>query len=99
MWLQRPTSRWRRSEVTFGPVGRLVATVVVMVPIVFAIFYSVFFIIAAAIWALTLMPWALRDIWRRTYVGTAEPSIVLPPEPAPLTPGESILDRQPPARW
>jgi hypothetical protein len=94
----QPTSRWARSEVTFGPIGRIVCTALLIAPILFALFYSVFFLIAAVIW-LFVLPVALRDVWRAVKVrGTAEP-IVMPPELEPPAPGESINDRKPPTRW
>jgi hypothetical protein len=96
----RPTSRWRPSAVTFGPVGRIVATIVVLLPILYAVFVSVFFLIAAAIWGLTIVPWALRDIWRRVPAGPPPPAPIVPtPQTRPLEPGTSIADRHPPARW
>jgi hypothetical protein len=96
---QRTSSRWQGSEVAFGPVGRIVATLLVLIPILFAIFVNVFFLIAAAIWAFFVLPRAMRDIWRRTSTSPAQPPIIIPPEPGPIPPGESINDRTPPARW
>ena len=93
-----PRSRWLRSEITFGPTGRIVCTVLLIVPVLFGIFYSVFFLIAAAIW-LFIVPMALRDVWRAVRVPGAEPAIVIPPDPKPPAPGESIHDRKMPRRW
>lgn len=93
-----PTSRWLRSEVTFGPVGRVVWTIVLVAPILFALFYSVFFIVAAAIWAF-ILPMGLRDIWRKVKNPDYEEPIVLPPETPPLKDGESVHDRKMPRRW
>lgn len=77
--------------------GRVVATVLVLAPILFAVFVNVMFLVAAVLW-LFLVPPALRDIWRRTTVATVEipsedPALRQPP-PVP-----SIHDRTPPARW
>jgi hypothetical protein len=93
-----PTSRWLRSEITFGPVDRVLWTVVLFAPILFAIFYSVFFIVAAAIWA-AVIPMGLRHLWQRVRNPDYEQPIVLPPETPPMKPGESLHDRRPPARW
>ena len=41
--MKGPTSRWMRSEVTFGPLWRVEWTLVLIAPILFAIFYSIFF--------------------------------------------------------
>jgi hypothetical protein len=95
MTATRPTSRWKRSEVTFGPIGRIIATAVVLVPI----FYSVFFLVAAVLWAFLILPMATRDIWRRVRTDDVPPALVIPPEPGPLAPGESINDRVVPRRW
>jgi hypothetical protein len=92
------TSRWLRSEVTFGPVGRLMWTIILFVPIVYAIFYNFFFIVAAALWAMVL-PLALRDVWRRVKNPDYEAPIALPPETPELKPGESLHDRKMPRRW
>jgi hypothetical protein len=96
---RRPTSRWERSEVTYGPVGRCIATfVVLVVPLYFA-FFSLPFLIAASIWLCSITPMALRQIWRKTPIADAPPQIIIPPDPAPLAPGKSISDRTPPTRW
>jgi len=58
-------SRWQRSEVTFGPVGRVVVTILLLIPVWFGVFYSVFFLVAAAIWGLWIVPLAYRDVWRK----------------------------------
>ncbi|HWA67979.1 MAG TPA: hypothetical protein VG899_16565 [Mycobacteriales bacterium] len=91
-------SRWLRSEITFGPAGRIVATVLVVAPALFGIFVSADFFIFGVLW-LFIVPMALRDIWRRVKVPDAESPIVIPEEPKAPAPGESIQDRKPPARW
>jgi hypothetical protein len=59
-------SRWKKSSGTFGPVGRVVATVLLLVPLPFlAISATVGIgIIGAGVYVLVVMPWALRDIWK-----------------------------------
>jgi hypothetical protein len=91
-------SRWLRSEVTFGPIGRIVCTILLIAPVLFGIFYSVFFLVAGFIW-LFIVPLGLRGIWRAVRNPHAPPTLVLPPEPAPPGPGESLHDRRPPQRW
>lgn len=89
-------SRWRSSAVTFGPVGRIVATVLVLLPFVFAIFVNTLFIIAAAIWLFTA-PTALRSIWARVRIGERE---LAEPEPLPRTePEDAIAGRPGARRW
>jgi hypothetical protein len=96
--MNKPTSRWRRSTISFGPVGRLVWTVVLLIPILYAIFINMVFLVAAAIWAF-ILPMALRDVWRAVKNPDYEPPIVLPPDPPTLKEGESLHDRRPPRRW
>jgi hypothetical protein len=91
-------SRWLSSEVTFGPVGRVVCTVLLIAPVVFGIFVSAVFFIFGVLW-LFIVPMGLRDIWRAVRVPGASPPIVLPPEVSPPAAGESIHDRKPPGRW
>lgn len=58
-------TRWQSSDVTFGPVGRLVATGVVGLVLVWFAFYAgLFGIPGIIIWGGYFMPRALRDIWR-----------------------------------
>lgn len=91
-------SRWLRSEVTFGPVGRVVCTVLLIAPVVFGIFVSAVFFVFGVLW-LFIVPMGLRDIWRAVRVPGAPPPIVIPEEPKPPAPGESIQDREIPRRW
>jgi hypothetical protein len=96
-------SRWSGSEVTFGPVGRVVVTVLLFAPVWFGIFYSVFFLVAAAIWLIWVLPLAYRDVWRRV---RAEPNDAdrlaaaydrsFPEDGPPRT---DIAGRQMPPRW
>ncbi|HEX3708162.1 MAG TPA: hypothetical protein VHV76_16160 [Mycobacteriales bacterium] len=104
--MRGPTSRWHRSEVTFGPVGRLLWTLACGAIAVFPIWKA---ITAGWIWValylggipllFVLFPLAMRDIWRPVRDPSATPSIVLPPEPTPPAPGESIQERKAPHRW
>ena len=96
-------SRWAPSEVTFGPVGRVVATVLLFIPVWFGIFYNVFFLVAAAIWAIGIMPLAYRDVWRRVRSAPTDADRLavaydqaFPDDGSPRT---DITTRTPPARW
>jgi hypothetical protein len=88
-------SRWRRSEVTFGPIGRVLATAAVVVPMVFMLLFSVFFLVAG----LLLMPvalMALKQIWRPVQIGEVRlPAPIAPDQPT----APSIMDRDAPQRW
>ena len=64
--LTRPT-RWEKTPTTFGPMGRLVATFGVLVPLLVMIvggFVDIFAWGGAAFYAAVIVPWAMRDIWR-----------------------------------
>ena len=67
--LQLPerTTRWGQTPTTFGPVGRVVATLLLLVPLVVMVvggFVVMFSWGGAAAYAAIIVPWALRDIWR-----------------------------------
>jgi hypothetical protein len=61
-------TRWRKTPTTFGPVGRLLATIALVVPFIFFVVVGVltagFTIVGAALWGFILMPWGLRDTWK-----------------------------------
>jgi hypothetical protein len=84
--------------VTYGPIGRVAWTLALVVPIVFGVFYSIFFLVAAATWAF-VVPVALRDVWRAVRDPTQAPALRLPSHADPPVPGEGIQDRRPPSRW
>ena len=69
-----PHSRWRGSATTFGPVGRVVASLLLLLPLWFFWEEQLFAWQGIVIWGVFLMPWALRDIWRRTPIRGAERS-------------------------
>jgi hypothetical protein len=61
-------SRWRKTQTTFGPIGRVFWTVALVVPFPFFIVAGVigdFFAFGVAvIWAAAIMPAGLRHVWR-----------------------------------
>jgi hypothetical protein len=60
-------SRWKKSAGTFGPTGRIVATFLLLLPLpllAMAIATGIG-IIGAGIYIVLIMPWALKDIWRK----------------------------------
>jgi len=75
-------SRWKKTDGTFGPAGRVIATVLLLVPLpVFLLAAATGIgIIGTGLWVIIVMPWALRDIWKR---GATH---VQPPLPAPGRP-------------
>ncbi|MGH8889848.1 MAG: hypothetical protein ACRDV3_08840 [Acidothermaceae bacterium] len=73
-------SRWKKSSGTFGPVGRVVATLLLLVPLpLLAMAASVGIgLIGAGIYVLLIMPWALRDIWQRAAIPVDAPQAAAP---------------------
>lgn len=106
---ERPaTSRWRAGAMSFGPVGRIVLTVLAVLPVWWlyganvvslAFHFQIGFFFGAFIWTIFVVPALLRDVWKRVPNHDAPAELVLPPEPKPLAPGESIQDRKGPSRW
>jgi hypothetical protein len=62
------TTRWRKTSTTFGPAGRILATLALVVPflvfVVIGILTGGFTLAGAVIWGAVVMPWGLRDTWR-----------------------------------
>ncbi|HET6818382.1 MAG TPA: hypothetical protein VFH66_14235 [Mycobacteriales bacterium] len=99
-------SRWVASEVTFGPVGRIIATAVVLGVVcwinnVLGIFGMVFL----AIYASQVLPTALRDIWQPVRLPPTEQDVIRAQADAmrraeePPTSDSPIATRQAPTRW
>ncbi|HEX4655318.1 MAG TPA: hypothetical protein VH274_06220 [Mycobacteriales bacterium] len=61
-------SRWRSSVTSFGPIGRIVMTVLMFVPMWFFWETQGFAWPGLVIWGVFILPWALRDIWRRARI-------------------------------
>ena len=59
-----PVGRWAKSEVSFGPVGRVLCTLLLVAVGVWFLTVSIFGLIGAGLWWLVVTPWALRDLWR-----------------------------------
>jgi hypothetical protein len=55
-----PRSPWAKSDVSFGPVGRILITLVMLVV---GIWLAIFALIGAGVWWLVIVPWAMRDLW------------------------------------
>jgi hypothetical protein len=53
-------SRWAKSDVSFGPVGRILMTLVMLVV---GVWLAIFALIGAGVWWLVIVPWAMRDLW------------------------------------
>jgi hypothetical protein len=73
-------TRFGHSETTFGLKGRIVMTILMILPLgLFGIAAATGIgIIGAGIWAFVIMPWGLRDIWRSSHVRGLQ-SAVPPP--------------------
>ena len=65
-------SRWQKSASTFGPLGRIVATLLLLIPVYFFFHAGVIGIVGLAMWLFVVMPMALRSIWQRVPVRSEE---------------------------
>jgi hypothetical protein len=96
-------SRWQASEITFGPLGRVVLTALLLIPVWFGIFYSAFFLVFAAIYGVWVLPLAYRDVWRKVRA-TRTPADDLSTQYREAFPDDSpartdIGTREMPRRW
>jgi hypothetical protein len=61
-------SRWRKTQTTFGPVGRVLWTFALVVPVPLflaaGVVGDIFAFGVAGIWAFVIMPMGLRAVWR-----------------------------------
>jgi hypothetical protein len=61
-------TRWRKTATTFGPLGRVLATIGLVLPFICFVLVGVltggFTIAGAVIWGFVIMPWGLRDTWK-----------------------------------
>jgi hypothetical protein len=67
------TTRWAKTDTTFGPVGRLVATLALLVPLAVMLVGGLadpFVWGGAAVWGAVIMPWGLRDVWKAGQVAS-----------------------------
>jgi hypothetical protein len=68
------TTRWAKTDTTFGPAGRLISTVALLVPLAVMIVGGLadpFVWGGAAVWGAVIMPWGLRDVWKAGRVASA----------------------------
>ena len=61
-------SRWRSGPTSFGIVGRSVVSVLMLIPLWWFWETQMFAWPGVVIWVVIVMPWALRDLWRRSRV-------------------------------
>jgi hypothetical protein len=101
---QQRYSRWKQSEITFGPAGRILASFAVLLPLYWLVGFSgIIGIVVGVPVAFMVLPWAYGDIWRKVRVPptrgdeiSAEYRDAFPDDGPPRT---DISTRQPPARW
>lgn len=100
--------RWQSSDLTFGPVGRVVCTLLLLaVPLWFLQYGGLFGIVGAVVWCGWVLPRAWRDVWRRAALPATDLTVLRdetrrrlaeeqrerPPHPA------FDQDAPPPPRW
>jgi hypothetical protein len=104
--VRQPTSRWRSSTISYGPIGRVLWTLVCLVIAIYPIWKA---ITSGWIWVVlylggipllfVIFPLVMRDVWKKVPNPDYEQPIALPPETPPLRPGESLHERKSPRRW
>jgi hypothetical protein len=70
------TTRWGKTSTTFGPAGRIIATVGLLIPLAIMIvggFAVMFSWGGALVYAATILRWGLRDVWRAGQVPISVP--------------------------
>jgi hypothetical protein len=93
------------SAVTFGPVGRVVVSLLMLVPLWWFVVYApVGAVVFVPIWLVKILPWAMRDIWRPVKLPAnaadiihARHELLEQVESAPAH--QSISERPAPSRW
>ncbi len=100
----RPTSRLMSSVTTFGPVGRVVLTVIVLFPMILMLsFLSLDDATILGVLTYPVLMWVvLRDIWAPVRVGRREDypdPIELSADPQTERAAEVIPGRDAPSRW
>jgi hypothetical protein len=75
-------SRWKKSDGTFGPTGRIVATFLLLLPLTLAAaaIATGIGMVGGGIYIFVIMPWALRDIWKKAA------TVIEPPRPVVVPP-------------
>lgn len=99
-------NRFQSSVLTFGPVGRLVATVAVLAVLYwFVMVAGMFGLVGAVVWIGWVMPKALRDIWRPAALPATDLTRLRDAAIREHAPGPSEAhplfdaDQPPPPRW
>jgi hypothetical protein len=94
-------SRFAPSELTFGAVGRVVATILFLSPAYFVLSVAgVFGLVFITPYLVSVVPDGLRWLWQRVPVELVDdplPPMDVTAEPPP--PGAAIADREAPSRW
>ena len=55
-------SRWVKSDISFGPLGRIALTILLFLPVLWGLMFS---LVSAALWLFVVYPLALRSVWKR----------------------------------
>lgn len=64
----RMHSRWRGTAVSFGPTGRIVLTLLLLLPSLWFLLFGLAGPLGFVLWTFVVLPLALRDVWRRVGV-------------------------------
>jgi hypothetical protein len=93
--------RFRSTEITFGPVGRVAITLALLLPVFFFWQSAPFGLVGLVVWVVGVLPRALRDVWREVPHpghGREERAHLMAPRPDS---GDDvpITERETPTRW
>ena len=93
--------RFRSTEVTFGLRGRVVVSLVLLLPLVMFLQAGLLGLAGLVVWLGVVLPWALRDLWREVpHPGRARVEREHLMAPRPETDDDvAITDRPAPTRW
>ena len=93
--------RFRSTEITFGPVGRVVMTLALLLPILLFLQGGIFGLVGLVVWVGAVVPRGLRDVWREVpHPGQVREERAHLMAPRPDAPDDvAISERPPPARW
>lgn len=65
-WLGPPLpsrySRWTKSDISFGPWGRLLLSVLLLIPVALGLMFS---FVLAALWLFVVYPVAMSSVWKK----------------------------------
>jgi hypothetical protein len=93
--------RFRSTEITFGPRGRVVVTLALLLPLYWFLQAGPLGVVGLVVWVGGILPRALRDVWRDVPEASrvrAEREHLMAPRPD-KDDDVPVSERQAPPRW